>query len=268
MVWINFPLYASIAMGLWLLGILFLYVKKDSKWMGIISMGFLVMGIGILISFTTQLWLLLERPPLRTLGETRLWYSLFLPIVGILTYIRWRYKWFISYTFGLAALFLVLNLMHPENYNKTLMPALRSVWFVPHVLVYIVSYALLAASSVVSAKAIFEYYIRKKEINIIDLADNLVYVGFAFLTMGLLFGALWAKEAWGHYWTWDPKETWALLTWLVYLVYIHLRSFKSVSKEKAVWVLAMAFVVLLICWFGVNYLPSASNSVHTYSQAG
>jgi len=124
----------------------------------------------------------------------------------------------------------------------------------------------LAASSLVSIKAIFQYYYQKKEINIIHLADNLVYIGFAFLTMGLLFGALWAKEAWGHYWTWDPKETWALLTWMVYLVYIHLRTYKTVKTHQAVWVLALAFIVLLVCWFGVNYLPSASNSVHTYSK--
>ena len=56
-----------------------------------------------------------------------------------------------------------------------------------------------------------------------SLCDNLVYVGMAFLTIGMLFGALWAKEAWGHYWNWDPKETWAAATWLGYLIYIHYR---------------------------------------------
>ena len=146
------------------------------------------------------------------------------------------------------------------------MPALRSIWFVPHVIVYIISYALLAASSVVSLKALYTIYIKKKKVEVIALADNLVYIGFAFLTLGLLFGALWAKEAWGHYWTWDPKETWALLTWLVYLIYLHLRTFKTVNSTKAIWVLALAFIVLLICWFGVNYLPSAANSVHTYTE--
>lgn len=263
MVWINFPLYAGISLVLWLLGLLVLNLKNSRT---TLSLVLLSGGVLVLMIFTIQLWMLLDRPPLRTLGETRLWYSLFLPIVGLITYYRWNYKWFLTYTFSLAALFLALNLAYPENYNKTLMPALRSVWFVPHVLVYIISYALLAASSLVSIKAIFQYYYQKKEIKIIKLADNLVYIGFAFLTMGLLFGALWAKEAWGHYWTWDPKETWALLTWMVYLVYIHLCSYKTVETHQAVWVLALAFVVLLVCWFGVNYLPSASNSVHTYSK--
>ena len=266
MVWINFPFYASLTIGLWLIGIILIYVKSSKRFTHTLSLISLSLGLFILIYFVVDLWLLLERPPMRTLGETRLWYSLFLPFVGLITYIRWKYKWFVSYTFGLASLFLILNLVYPENYDKTLMPALRSIWFVPHVIVYIISYALLAASSVVSIKALYSIYIQKRKVEIIALADNLVYIGFAFLTMGLLFGALWAKEAWGHYWTWDPKETWALLTWLVYLVYLHLRTFKTVNATKAIWVLALAFIVLLICWFGVNYLPSAANSVHTYTE--
>jgi len=136
MVWINFPLYAGATLFFWLIGLMLLNLNKNKKRLSLLLLS---LGILVLISFTVQLWVLLERPPLRTLGETRLWYSLFLPIVGIITFFRWRYKWFITYTFGLAALFLVLNLAHPENYNKTLMPALRSIWFVPHVLVYIIS---------------------------------------------------------------------------------------------------------------------------------
>ena len=266
MIWINFPLFAYVIMAFWLLGIVLLNIKSQKETLSAIGIAFLSVGLIVLIYFMFDLWQMLDRPPMRTLGETRLWYSLFLPFIGLLTYARWKYKWFLTYTHILAALFLFLNLIHPENYNKALMPALRSVWFVPHVIVYIIAYALLAASSLVSAKAIFETYILKKRVDIIALADNLVYIGFAFLTMGLLFGALWAKEAWGHYWTWDPKETWALLTWLVYLIYIHLRTFKTVNKNTAIWVLSLAFIVLLICWFGVNYLPSAANSVHTYTQ--
>ena len=100
----------------------------------------------------------------------------------------------------------------------------------------------------------------------LQLADNLVYIGFSFLTLGLLFGALWAKEAWGHYWTWDPKETWAFLTWLAYLTYMHFRTYQPKKTRAPLWTLSLAFVVLLICWFGINYLPSAQNSVHVYSR--
>jgi len=100
----------------------------------------------------------------------------------------------------------------------------------------------------------------------IDICDNLVYVGLSFMTFGMLFGALWAKEAWGHYWAWDPKETWAAVTWFAYLVYVHARRLpKANTKWLLVW-LIVAFVLLQMCWWGINYLPSAQGaSVHTYS---
>ena len=146
------------------------------------------------------------------------------------------------------------------------MPALQSPWFVPHVIVYIFSYALLAASSLVAVKGLYQLYFREFETKTLHLADNLVYIGFSFLTLGLLFGALWAKEAWGHYWTWDPKETWAFLTWLAYLIYMHFRTFQPKTTKAPLWMLSLAFIVLMICWFGINYLPSAQNSVHVYSR--
>ena len=125
----------------------------------------------------------------------------------------------------------------------------------------------MAVSAVIGIRGLILLRRKKDTESVIQTADNVVYMGFSFLTFGLLFGALWAKEAWGHYWTWDPKETWAFITWLFYLLYIHLRLQYSKKHALAFWILALAFVVLLICWFGVNYLPSAQNSVHTYTNA-
>ncbi len=99
-----------------------------------------------------------------------------------------------------------------------------------------------------------------------QITDDLVYVGLAFLTLGMLMGALWAKEAWGHYWSWDPKETWAAITWLFYLVYIHYRRYRPTAYRPALWALLIGFCLLQMCWWGINYLPSAKGvSVHTYN---
>lgn len=265
--WISFPTYASIILPIWLIGIL-IVVFSNKKLLSTIGISLLVIGIMLLGLMLTNLWITLGRPPMRTLGETRLWYSVFLALIGLIFYWRWKYSWFLFFSFFMAALFLILNIFNPENFSKTLMPALHSPWFVPHVIVYIIAYALLGASSIVAAVQLFNLFIGKKlKTEAIQLADNLVYLGFSFLTMGLLFGALWAKEAWGHYWTWDPKETWAFLTWAVYLIYIHGRIRDSIKEKTALWILALGFVILLMCWFGVNYLPSASNSVHTYSNS-
>ena len=99
-----------------------------------------------------------------------------------------------------------------------------------------------------------------------EITDNLAYVGLSFMTLGMLMGALWAKEAWGHYWSWDPKETWAAITWLAYLVYVHYRQYCPRIVRPALWVLIIAFILLQMCWWGINYLPSAQGmSVHTYN---
>ena len=222
-------------------------------------------GIVSLLWFISALWISLERPPFRTLAETRLWYSMFLSVVGLIIYYRWRLRWMVIYTLLLSILFLFINYLNPDTFDKTLMPALQSPWFVPHVVVYIIAYALLAVSSLIGIKGLYLIWRNKQLKGTVTLADNIVYIGFAFLTFGLLFGALWAKEAWGNYWTWDPKETWAFLTWMVYLLYIHFRVRKRMNVKTALWVLALSFVVLLICWFGVNYLPSTQTSVHVYS---
>ena len=96
-------------------------------------------------------------------------------------------------------------------------------------------------------------------------------IGSAFLvdqhmTLGMLSGAVWAKEAWGHYWSWDPKETWAAATWFSYLIYIHFRLGKPLLHRKALILLLISFVLLQMCWYGINYLPSAQGvSIHTYN---
>ena len=225
-----------------------------------------VAGLAIFMAFIVGMWVSLERPPLRTMGETRLWYSFFLPVAGIITYIRWRYKWILSFSTVMSLVFICINLFKPEIHNKTLMPALQSPWFAPHVIVYMFAYAMLGAGAVVAVYLLIRSRKRAIEPGVMNLCDNLVYVGTAFLTIGMLFGALWAKEAWGHYWSWDPKETWAAATWLGNLLYIHFRFQKNKQYRSALGILVFAFILLQVCWFGVNYLPSAQgNSVHVYN---
>ncbi len=268
MIWLHFSTFAFSIISFWTISLILLgvsYLTQHPQKLIISANILIILGTLSLGVFLAMLWVGLERPPLRTLGETRLWYSFFLPFIGQITFLRWRYRWFLGYSISLSILFLIINYLHPETYSKSLMPALQSAWFVPHVIVYIFAYALLAASSAVAVWAILKKWQIKFDIKFLYLADNLVYIGFAFLTFGLLFGALWAKEAWGHYWTWDPKETWAFLTWLGYLVYIHFRYYHPKKINAPLWTLALAFVVLLIAWFGINYLPSAQNSIHIYS---
>jgi ABC-type transport system involved in cytochrome c biogenesis permease subunit len=219
-----------------------------------------VASVLVLASFITLLWISLGRPPLKTMGETRLWYSFFALLSGLFTYVVWRYRWILSFSTMLATVFIVLNILKPEIHDQSLMPALQSPWFIPHVTVYMFSYSLLGCAFLIAVVGMFG---GKKDI--LQSADTLVYIGTAFLTFGMLSGALWAKEAWGHYWSWDPKETWALATWLSYMLYIHLRLTGRASRMTLCLLLIFSFACLQMCWWGVNYLPSAQDSVHVYN---
>lgn len=221
-----------------------------------------LMGSAIFFAYIVGMWIALERPPMRTMGETRLWYSFFLSIAGAAVFIRWRYKWILSFSTMMSVVFICINLFKPEIHSKSLMPALQSVWFVPHVIVYMFAYAMMGA---VTLFALY-LWLRKREATAEELGvcDNLVRIGWAFLTLGMIMGALWAKQAWGDYWTWDPKETWAAATWLSYLLYLHLRPCLK-DNNIAFALLVFSFLLLQMCWYGINYLPSAQGaSVHVY----
>ena len=261
MSWDYFAAFAIAALHFWGFGAYTAWRGKKS----VLVYGFTLAGLAIFFAFIVSMWISLDRPPMRTMGETRLWYSFFLPLAGLITYIRWKYKWILSFSFILSLVFICINLFKPEIHNKTLMPALQSPWFAPHVIVYMFAYAMLGAAAVM---AVYLLWLKKKtpESQELDLCDNLVYVGLSFITLGMLFGAVWAKEAWGHYWAWDPKETWAAATWFGYLVYIHFRLDRPRQYKRALYILLISFVLLQMCWYGINYLPSAQGvSVHTYN---
>ena len=257
--WDHFVWFALGAVLLWAAGAFFAWKGKKAR-VYVCTLA----GIAVFFAFILGMWISLERPPLRTMGETRLWYSFFLPVAGIIVYGRWRYKWILSFSTLLSLVFICVNLLKPEIHSKGLIPALQSPWFAPHVIVYMFSYALLGAATVMAV-----YMLARKDRTTekeVNLTDNLVYTGIAFLTFGMLFGALWAKVAWGSYWSWDPKETWSAATWLCYLVYLHLRKARPGEWRSACAVLIISFVCLQICWWGINYLPSAQGlSIHTYN---
>lgn len=256
MSWSSFIIFAIIAVLLWAVGAFFALRGKRKG-----AIGTTLAGLVVFFAFIIGMWISLQRPPLRTLGETRLWYSFFLSLVGLIVYVRWRYNWILSFSTILSTVFICVNLFKPEIHDQTLMPALQSPWFAPHVIVYMFAYAMLGAATLMAI-----YYLVHPRTAIARSLDDLVRVGLAFLTFGMLFGALWAKEAWGHYWSWDPKETWAAITWLAYLVFIHYRQLPKHRPQLALWMLVVCFILLQVCWWGINYLPSAQGgaSVHVY----
>ena len=173
----------------------------------------------------------------------------------LLLFGRWKARFVIPVTLLLTIVFTLLTVAK-INFG-TLMPALRSWWFVPHLFIYMIAYSLMAIALVIWIAASL-----KKRESWQTLSDNLVRSSSALLIIGMLTGSVWARQAWGDYWAWDAKENWAAVTWLVTLMHLHL---KDKSGWKAITILILAFLALQITWYGVNYLPSAINSLHTYN---
>ena len=115
MSWEHFVYFAISAVLLWLVG-------AWAAWKNKAGLAYTTTALGLLVffSFILSMWISLERPPLRTMGETRLWYSFFLPLAGIIVYSRWRYKWILSFSTLLAVVFICVNLFKPEIHDKTL----------------------------------------------------------------------------------------------------------------------------------------------------
>jgi cytochrome c-type biogenesis protein CcsB len=109
--------------------------------------------------------------------------------------------------------------------------------------------------------------LKNNRLTLLESVDNLSYrtisFGFPMLTIGIIAGAVWANEAWGSYWSWDPKETWALITWLVFASYLHARITKSWQGRKPAIIASFGFIVVWICYLGVNFL---GKGLHTYGQ--
>jgi cytochrome c-type biogenesis protein CcsB len=167
------------------------------------------------------------------------------------------------------AAFATLTLPSNMQVSEPLVPALKSNWLMMHVSMMMFSYAILLLGSLLSIVLLFlkqdSSSFNSNRNNLIIGIDNWSYrtigLGFPCLTIGIISGAVWANEAWGSYWSWDPKETWALITWLVFAIYLHSRLIKGWQGKQAALVGSCGFFVIWICYLGVNFL---GKGLHSY----
>ena len=213
---------------------------------------------------------------------------------------QWKAHWGWWLAVGVVTIVFTVITLAKINFG-TLMPALRSAWFIPHIGVYMIAYSLLAVASVLGIVVMIQDRLRLKikderqnsadsetsETKVISpsscvlhpsskqahhLLMGLLQTSSCLLLIGMLCGAVWAKQAWGDYWTWDPKECWAMATWMLTLIGMHLKTKSDNPKvQKTMLVLLLVFALLSFAamqmtWYGVNYLPSAELSLHTYGR--
>ena len=210
------------------------------------------------------------RLPLTNQYEFATCFSWGLCLVSLIFVLRFRFP--VLGAFAAPVTFLIIGYAAMQSKEvRQLMPALRSGWLGFHVSTAIIAYGAFGVSFVLSI--IFLLRDRMKARGFLDshipdrdkldmISYRSVSLGLLFLTFTILTGAIWAERAWGSYWSWDPKETWSLVTWIIYAVYLHLRIRRGWHGRAAALFAVAGFVCVMFTYIGVNtFLPG----VHSYA---
>lgn len=174
-------------------------------------------------------------------------------------------------TFVTPIIFIIIGYAGMQNKGvRPLMPALQSNWLSIHVSTAVISYGAFGVAFGVSGMYLLREKFKKDEFFIkhmpsLEKLDLISYrtisLGYLFLTLVMITGAIWAESAWGRYWAWDPKETWSFITWIIYSVYLHARISRGWKGKKAAWFSVIGFIAVLFTYIGVNTLLP---SIHSY----
>ncbi len=178
-------------------------------------------------------------------------------VMLIVLHSRFKAEW--AAAAAMPAVFLVMSYaaLQPKEINE-LMPALRSAWFGLHIGTAVFSYAAFVLAGCAGVRCLLLARKGEMESGGYKSADYLAYrlvaLGFLLLTVVILSGCVWAEQAWSAFWTWDPKETWALITWILYAIYLHLRLRMKKSGKGMAWFVVIAVPVVIFTFIGVNTL--------------
>ena len=209
--------------------------------------------------------------PLSNLYESLVFLSLCVALISLFVGIKYKLK-----IIGIVASpipFLAMayaSLPKVSSEIQPLIPALQSNWLIAHVMTCFVGYAAFAVAFGISILFFFKSSGEDKSSGVISLIPDLetldelthqmVMFGFLFLSIGIITGSVWANQAWGRYWGWDPKETWSLITWLIYATLLHARMMRGWMGKKIALLSIIGFLAVIFTYFGVNLLPG----LHSY----
>jgi cytochrome c-type biogenesis protein CcsB len=225
------------------------------------------LGAGLTVQsvYIVMRWVEAGRPPLSNMFESLVVFAW----AVVLTYFVVRSRVRLPIVTAGTALLAVLALAYASAFEsdlKPLMPALRSNWLTIHVFTAFLGYGAFAVAFVASLAYLIAVGRRRVNAETLggleDSSGKAISFGFLFLTVGIISGAVWANSAWGSYWQWDPKETWSLITWFVYAVFLHCRFMRGWKGRRAAWISIAGFVSVILTYFGVNLLMSG---LHSYA---
>jgi len=249
-----------VTMAVWLAAVGAYLARARRVGSYLFASGFVLMAVAFAVR-----WAQVARPPMRDMFDVFLF-------MGVLLWPLWAFCQRALGAKGPATAALVgVAVLFPVGFvfgaeAQQLPPALRSRLFVPHVATYVLAYVVLILAS---AQALMVVFSREQQHRFErePATHRMIEFGFPLLTLGLILGAVWGQRAWGDYWNWDPKELWALATWLIYVGYFHFRAVSGAKRPRANAAFAIAgalTMVLSLLW--VNLAGRIFPGLHVYAK--
>ena len=255
------------------------YLAFRNKAVGRIATGTVVIGVVVHTAAKVLRWVESHRmgighAPLSNMYESMSFFALSIMIVYLIVEWRFKQKALGAIVAPLAFIAMALNALFFPSEIQPLVPALQSNWLLYHVITSFVSYGAFAVSFGVSILYLLKQRAERRgnqgsfiglfpDLKMLDEVNyKSIAVGFPLLSLGIITGAAWANYAWGTYWSWDPKETWSLITWFVYAAYLHARFTRGWQGTRAAVLSIVGFAAVIFTYFGVNFLLSG---LHSYA---
>jgi cytochrome c-type biogenesis protein CcsB len=247
------------------------YLVKPRDLLGRVSRWLISIGFLVHCAFTVDRFLEAGHTPITNLHEALSFFSL--ALVGAFIAFERRYKVFIlgSFVTPLAFILMIVSSLFPTAITP-LNPSLMSRWLAVHTVLAFLGYAAFAlAFGAGIMYLIQEHFLKSRKLGAmyqklpsLEILDEINYrcltFGFPLLTFAIISGAIWAETAWGTYWSWDPKETWSLITWFVYAALLHGRLTTGWRGKRAAILAIIGFCILLFTFLGVNLLMPGLHS--------
>ena len=232
----------------------------------------LIQTVGIGLRWVESYQMGIGHAPLTNMYESVVFFAW--TIVILYLAIEWKFKTRTIGAFALPLAFLAMVYGSFAPINKgisPLVPALQSNWLLAHVITCFVGYAAFAIAAALGIMYLVKSYFGKDSGNgdgsllpslkvLDDIIHKSMIFGFIWLSAGIITGAIWANSAWGTYWSWDPKETWSLITWFVYAITLHARYTRGISGKTIAWLSLIGLLAVIFTYYGVNFLLSGLHS--------
>ncbi|MDL2275121.1 c-type cytochrome biogenesis protein CcsB [Desulfosarcina sp. OttesenSCG-928-G10] len=248
-------------------------LTRPAGW--IVMAAVLVTTAGIALRWIESYQMGIGHAPLSNLYESLVFFAWTAGVIYIVVEYKYKNPVIGAFVTPIAFLAMAYASLSPNISNRIqpLVPALKSNWLIAHVVTCFLGYAAFSIAFGLSLMFLIRASYPKEKDGIIghipdlttldEMTHRMVVFGFLFLTVGIITGAIWANAAWGTYWSWDPKETWSFITWLIYAALLHARRTSGWQGKKIAWLSIVGFLAVLFTYFGVNLLPG----LHSYGKA-